>query len=443
MPTIETLLSIAVTSTRSNMSDLVANIVRIDDLQLYLKSYTFSNEKELERAITHCVKAIVGDLCLSNIDGKENPILKGFYKRYQSIYSSTQWEGYSERIAKSLWSGFFLRKKREGVLDNLRAEKIENTAYLTAKNAIQKIYSFSETDMLKLSIFVKQVLIGESYEDSYRRMLYLYSEQKRTGKTTFAKILCEVLNGYSEYTDATEFASTLAIEMQIEKYSVPKVAGYNCVMLDECFYQDMTKTYSNFKTMITNRGGSARLPYGQPFEWYGFRNYIATSNDNLKNFIADYSDRRFLLINFHEPIKTDNATLFELLRQYVANIDITDYKTEIDNNYQILEVEGEKADICIDYESEFLQNDFWKFINTFEVDEVRKHSAKNRITLSKIISYLNANKFANIQKKEVEKAMTKLFGAKFNDKYWLLPVIREKLDELRKIDGVETESLPF
>ena len=235
--------------------------------------------------------------------------------------------------------------------------------------------------------------------------------------------------------------------MQIQNYSIPKVAQYNCVVLDECFYTDMQKTYARFKEMITSRDGEGRLPYGQPFKWEGVRNYIATSNEDLTTFIADWSDRRYYNINFNNiPEQVAEQELFNIVSQFVTNINTDNYTTEINENYSKLEVSGTRTINCNDYKIEMQQDIFIKWLQDMNCDCDKKFAVINRLTTKKIIEYFASQKGSNAinQRKEIEKAFTEVYGEKYNGQYWLIPEIKKKLHELNNEDeDTEQVKLPF
>lgn len=436
-------------STSSQMSDLTAEIVKTNSIQLLLQDYDFQTEKEVAQSIRRCYECIIADAYLRSDDvRKNNPILLSFYNRYKKHYTTIAFEGYCENTAKQMWLSFFAKKKRDEQLQRLINLEPKKELYNTSKEQLKQIYNFSDEDITKLKLFCIQALKGRSFPDSLRRMLYLYSEQKKTGKTTFARVLAEVLNGWKEYEDSNLFNSQLLIEMQIQNYSIPKVAQYNCVVLDECFYSDMQKTYARFKEIITSRDGEGRLPYGQPFKWEGVRNYIATSNENLSSFIADWSDRRYYNIDFKGlPMQIDEQQLFNIVKMFVTNINTDNFKNEIDINYNSLEVDGTRTINCNDYLIEMQQNVFTKWLQDMDCNCDKKFAIINRLTTKKIIEYFASQKGSNAinHRKEIERAFTEVYGEKYNGQYWLLPDIKKKINELNNNEEVDYEqvNIPF
>jgi len=434
------------TSTSSQMADLTAEIVETNSIQLLLQEFDFNDEREVAQSIRRCYECIIADAYLRSDDvRKNNPILLSFYNRYKKHYTTIAFEGYCENTAKQMWLSFFAKKKRDEQLAKLIQSTPQQELYEQASERLKKIYKFTNEDITKLKLFCVQALKGRSFPDSLRRMLYLYSEEKKTGKTTFARVLAEVLNGWECYEDSNLFNSQLSIEMQIQNYSVPKVAQYNCVVLDECFYSDMQKTYARFKEIITSRDGEGRLPYGQPFKWEGVRNYIATSNENLSTFIADWSDRRYYNIDFKGvPEQVSELELFALIKQFVNNVNTDNYTAEITLNYNELEVSGTKTINCNDYKIEMQQELFVKWLQDMNCDCDKKFAIVNRLTTKKIVEYFASQKGSNAmnQRKEIERAFTDVYGEKYNGQYWLLPDIKKKIKELSNED-TEQVNLPF
>lgn len=435
-------------STSNQMSDLTAEIVKTNSIQLLLQEYDFQTEKEVAQSIRRCYECIIADAFLRSDEvRKNNPILLSFYNRYKKHYTTISFEGYCENTAKQMWLSFFAKKKRDEQLQQLINVEPRRDLYEQASKRLKAIYNFTDEDIIKLKLFCTQAMKGRSFPDSLRRMLYLYSETKKTGKTTFARVLAEVLNGWQSYEDSNLFNSQLSIEMQIQNYSVPKVAQYNCVVLDECFYTDMQKTYSRFKEIITSRDGEGRLPYGQPFKWEGVRNYIATSNENLTTFIADWSDRRYYNIDFKGlPEQVDEQELFNIVSQFVTNINTDNYINEININYNNLEVNGTRTINCNDYIIEMQQDVFTKWLIDMNCDCDKKFAIINRLTTKRIVEYFAGQRGSNAinQRKEIERAFTEIFGEKYNGQYWLLPDIKKKINELNNEDAdTEQVKLPF
>lgn len=434
------------TSTSSQMADLTAEIVKTNSIQLLLQEFDFNDEREVAQSIRRCYECIIADAYLRSDDvRKNNPILLSFYNRYKKHYTTIAFEGYCENVAKQMWLSFFAKKKREEQLTKLLQSTPQKELYEQASERLKEIYNFTNEDITKLKLFCVQALKGRSFPDSLRRMLYLHSEEKKTGKTTFARVLAEVLNGWECYEDSNLFNSQLAVEMQIQNYSVPKVAQYNCVVLDECFYSDMQKTYARFKEIITSRDGEGRLPYGQPFKWEGVRNYIATSNENLSTFIVDWSDRRYYNIDFKGvPEQVSELELFALIQQFVNNVNTDNYTAEITLNYNELEVRGTRTINCNDFKIEMQQELFVNWLQDMNCDCDKKFAIVNRLTTKKIVEYFASQKGSNAmnQRKEIERAFTEVYGDKYNGQYWLLPDIKKKIKELSNED-TEQVNLPF
>lgn len=434
---------ISATSSSSQMADLTAEIFKVNSVQILLQQCDFSSEKQVAKALRESYECIINDAYLRSDDvRKNNPILYSFYNRYKKHYTSIAFEGYCEREAGSMWFSHFAKNKRDNVLRDIAAYIPDAKKYAQIQQELQRIYHFSNDDLKKLELFIAQVKIGRDFPDSLRRMLYLYSEKKKTGKTTFARILAEVLNGYECYQDSSEFNSSLSVEMQIANYAVPKVATYSVVILDECFYADMAKTYNKFKEIITSRDGEGRLPYGQPFKWEGVRNYIATSNDNLQNFINDWSDRRFYNIEFREPEQVSEYNLFKMISDYVRNVPTDHWREDLNAMFELLEVEGAKTLSTNEYAIEMQQDVFATYIRNMPCNLDIKFHASNRLTLKKIVDFFGAQKGSDAAKhrKEIERAFVSLFGQREKQGYWLLPDIKSKLNKINEEEEIE---LPF
>lgn len=227
-------------------------------------------------------------------------------------------------MSQTLWVSEFVQRDRAKRLDKIRNKGNQNPdAFNSAYQRIKCIYGFSDEDMEKIRYFVERVKAFDGVLPSYNRMLYIWSAKKGTGKTTIASMLVSILNGEDKWNSGTTFHSSLAVEMQHDKFAIPLVHKFACAQLDECFYRDMRKSYAKFKNMMTTKDGSTEIKFGGIVSWFGMRNYIATSNEPIKRFIQDVNDRRFLVINMENTPAEDYSTrmdvLFSIWKDFVYN----------------------------------------------------------------------------------------------------------------------------
>ena len=270
-------------------------------LASWLEQFEFDSREEIEKAIRLFIRTVTLDTYMRKKHLDEiNPYAAAVYMRYSKIMTdANRLDKYPVSLSGEIWHGGFSRKRLEQRTAELYASaKPDGKKFAATCERIKRIYSLSDTDVEKLHFFVEQVKAGERFPNSLRRMLYIWGTTMKTGKTTSATMLVSLLNGDTDEQNIARYSSTLAQEMQVKSFAVPKISECNAVLMDECFFADMGKMYADFKRFITSSNGRARLPYGQEFEWTGQPNYIAPSNSpacpqnkvSLKTFVDWFSE---------------------------------------------------------------------------------------------------------------------------------------------------------
>lgn len=423
----------------------------------FLKQYDFDTREEIAQSVRELAYSIAGDRYLNDKDVQRNNVhAKCVAKRFSDIVLKVdKFDKYPNSISGELWHGGYSRQRLNERTKEFFSVKPNAKAFNKACEDIKKIYSLSDSDINKLHFFVEQVKAGASFPNSLRRMLYIWGVAKMTGKTTSATMLTCLLNGDDNENNISHYSTSLAVEMQIKTFAVPKISECNAALMDECFYSDMGKTYADFKRFITSSNGSARLPFGQSFEWEGQPNYIATSNDSLQKFIKDWGDRRYLAIEF--KAKPTQQLSFEeiksLWRSFVINSQrVKEWKVWADELAPTSNEIGERQERANEFEIEMCQKDFLDFI--FNIDLNGNESPanpQNHISLKKFVDYFATHgagqQEANKRRGEIESAVLKVFGARYGTQtYWLATTLKAKAKELNtKINGVGlvNEELPF
>lgn len=440
---------ISTNSTSDRPSDLA--IIFIDasnkgkTMVEFLSRFDFESQDEIRCAVIDLCKTICDDKWLGSKQTQMSmPSMKCLLRRFTDIYSKqAQIDKYPQAISGEMWHGDYARTKREKVV----ARMFDRERYLRRYNAacarLTACYGMSELDEKKLHFFVCQVRAGREFPDSLRRMLYLWGKTKKTGKTTLAKALVCVLNGSEDMEEYTKFSTTLQTEMQIKNFSVPKIAEARCAMMDECFFADMSKVYADFKKMITGRDGTARLPYGQEFQWKGLPNYISTSNEPLVAFIKDWNDRRYLSINFEsEPKETmTDGEVIALVKEYCVNAPDIDFHEWAAELYKKANEKGEKTERAEEFAIEMQKEEFLSYIKNATYIAGSKFAADNRISAKWFVDFFVRSMGAEAHKRRAEilEAARMVFGDKYNDRFWLLDDLRKRADELERGDGEEDE----
>ncbi len=448
-------------STADRPSDLVAAYIRNEEqlqtLQDFLLRYDYDTSAELEYSIRLLCRAIVSDQYLSSKHIQQDcPAMKLLYKRFSDICSKAgTCDKFPHITAQELWHGIYGRR----LLDRRTAELLNgepsDTAYMQDAERIKSIYNITDTDILKITYFVQQVKAGTDFPPSLRRMLYLWGEKKKTGKTTTAGMITAILNG-DTFANVSRYNTTLSQEMQIRGFSVPLISTCNVAIMDECFYADMGKTYADFKRFLTSNNGRARLPYGQEFDWYGCPNYIATSNDPLKVFIKDWNDRRYLSVHFDStPEQMDFDDIYSLWLSFCRNVPkVTDWRTNTLQIEQIAAENGERQERTEELAVELQQPLFIDYLNRRQ-QNANKFSADNKITLKFFVDFFADSMGvteANKRRSEIEKAVILVYGERYStSNYWLLGDLQNAAHNIRynvpqdnKVEeNEETDKLPF
>ena len=441
-------------SSHDNPSEMVSGYLFADaELRTFaewLQDYDFATQAEIEHAVRLFLSVICSDAYINRKHLDEiNPQADKIAKRFKKIvYDEEKSSRFCKKMASEVWN--------EGYADKLRKERtakmfhVEQSGeeFRKAWNTIREIYGLSDMDLNKIHFFIEQVKDDGNFPNSLRRMLYIWGREKMTGKTTSASYIVATLNGFYDIDKISEMSSSLAYEMQIRNYAVPRISECNAVLMDECFYADMGKTYADFKKFLTSSNGRARLPYGQEFEWHGYPNYVATSNEPLQKFIKDWGDRRYLSVEFKtKPTKKLSIPeVGELWRNFIINSTRSKSWTEWAQELEpIAEEVGEMEEVASEFEVELQQSGFINFL--LNKDKAKnRYSADNKITLKVFVDYFS-NSVGAVQaqkrKSEIEKAVINVFGDRYSTtNYWMLDELQKKASELlEKINESETDTI--
>ena len=431
-------------SSHDNPSEMVSGYLFADaELRTFaewLQDYDFTTQAEIEHAVRLFLSVICSDAYINRKHLDEiNPQADKIAKRFKKIvYDEEKSSRFCKKIASEVWN--------EGYANKLRKERteamfhVEQSAeeFLKAWDSIKQIYSLTDLELNKIHFFVEQVKDNGNFPNSLRRMLYIWGREKMTGKTTSASYIVATLNGFYDIDKISDMSSSLAYEMQIRNYAVPRISECNAVLMDECFYSDMGKTYADFKKFLTSSNGRARLPYGQEFEWHGYPNYVATSNEPLQKFIKDWGDRRYLSVEFKtKPTKKLSIPeVGELWRTFIINSTRSKSWTEWAQELEpIAEEIGEMEEVADEFEVELQQSAFLGFL-TAKDKPLNKYSADNKITLKFFVDYFSGtigSTIAHKRKSEIENAVIKVFGPRYSTtNYWMLTDLQLKAQELKE-----------
>ena len=438
--------------TTANPCELISNYLLWEQdggtLQSWIEQFDFESREEIEKAIRLFIRTVsLDDFMRRKHLDEENPFAAAVFSRYSKIMTdASRLDKYPVALSGEIWHGGFSRKRLEQKTAEMFAVIPDADKFEKACKRIKAVYNLSDTDIEKLHFFVEQVKAGDKFPNSLRRMLYIWGSTMKTGKTTSATMLVSLLNGDADESHIARYSSTLAQEMQVKSFAVPKISECNAVLMDECFFADMGKMYADFKRFITSSNGRARLPYGQEFEWTGQPNYIATSNDSLQKFIKDWSDRRYLSIEFKDKPteKLNFAQIKQLWADFVLNSERTKTWSEwADELAPLSEEKGDRTEVTEELEIELRKLQFIERILAQVTPNTSPSCAQNHVALKTFVDWFSESMGtveAHKRKAEIEAAVLKVFGPRYStSNYWLLSELQRVAQAMKnEINNPET-----
>lgn len=351
-------------STSDRPSRLVADILDQfpNSLETLLARCNFETLEELRAAYQWCWFAVATDKYLTNkMTQMTNIAAKLLLQRANKVCTAPNMERNIQAAAEGLWLTTFERnaliERRKAVFSSERSQDV----YLLAKNKIIEIYGFSAADLERIRYFVQQARRDES-DPALNRALYIWSEEKMTGKTTVAKIMAGILNGWGSWQDIQRFAggymSDIPQELQFNTFDRPKATRFACIVMDEAFAGKTTaKYYGKFKTALTSDTAAVQVKFGGTYDIKCSRNYIFTSNNDAASVVNDETERRIMVVKMNKPKQLPYETIFTLWKDFIINApDETDVVGWYNETAQ--QVKGEKGIQRDDIASAFLSEDF-------------------------------------------------------------------------------------
>ena len=410
-------------------------------LSSWLEQFDFDTREEIEKAIRLFIRTVtLDDYMRKKHLEEENPYAAAVFTRYSKIMTdANRLDKYPVSLSGEIWHGGFSRKRLENRTAALFGSVTPDASkYAEACERIKRVYSLTDVDVEKIHFFVEQTKAGDKFPNSLRRMLYIWGSTMKTGKTTSATMLVSLLNGDTDESNIARYSSTLANEMQVKSFAVPKISECNAVLMDECFFADMGKMYADFKRFITSSNGRARLPYGQEFEWTGQPNYIATSNDSLQKFIKDWSDRRYLSVEF--KAKPTERLSFEEIKAlwaaFVLNSQRTkDWSAWADELAPVSEEKGDRTEVADELEIDLRKLDMLERVLAMNTPTKSPASAQNHVALKTFVDWFSESMGvmeAHKRRAEIEAAVIKVYGERYSTtNYWLLTSLQETAQRLK------------
>lgn len=423
--------------------DLVSEYLFHEDeggtLSSFLCKFDFYSREEIADAIRLFIRAVSLDEYMRQKDLADfNPSAAMIKARYKRIFTdASRLDKYPTVLSGELWHCGYSRKKLADRTAKMFSTNPNEEKFQGACERIKRVYSLDDVDINKLHFFVEQVKAGEAFPNSLRRMLYIWGSEKMTGKTTSATMLVSLLNGDWNENNISRYSTNLSNEMQIRGFSVPKISECNVCLMDECFYNDMGKTYADFKRFLTSSNGRARLPFGQEFEWEGQPNYIATSNDSLQKFIKDWGDRRYLSIEFKQ--KPTEKLSFEEIKNlwsvFILNsTKKKDFKTWAEELAPVSDEKGDRSITTEELELELRKIGMLKLVLDLTTPSYSPACSQNQISRKTFVDWFSntmGSAEAHKCKAEIEQAVLNVYGPRYSSTgYWLLNKLQEKARQL-------------
>ena len=410
-------------------------------LSSWLEQFDFDTREEIEGAIRLFIRTVtLDDYMRKKHLEEENPYAAAVFTRYSKIMTdANRLDKYPVSLSGEIWHGGFSRKRLESRTAALFGSVTPDASkYAEACERIKRVYSLTDVDVEKIHFFVEQTKAGDKFPNSLRRMLYIWGSTMKTGKTTSATMLVSLLNGDTDESNIARYSSTLANEMQVKSFAVPKISECNAVLMDECFFADMGKMYADFKRFITSSNGRARLPYGQEFEWTGQPNYIATSNDSLQKFIKDWSDRRYLSVEF--KAKPTERLDFDEIKQLWADFVLNSTRTKewsawADELAPVSEEKGDRTEVADELEIDLRKLEMLERVLSMNTPTKSPASAQNHVALKTFVDWFSESMGvmeAHKRRAEIEAAVIKVYGDRYSTtNYWLLSALQETAQRLK------------
>lgn len=358
------------------------------------------SEKDITNFFHELVYRICSDGSMYNQKQRDNLerdyqlIFQQYGKMYNHPDSVANW---AESKATYIWFEYILpNRRKEQFLKIKKQHDIERLKEVSAK--IKEIYNFTDLEIIYLEYFCSQTKLDE-LDPSLNTLLYFWSKEKNTGKTTIGSYLCSYLNGEC-CLNADQHKSELAVEMQIRNFDRPVGIDSQCVLLDEAGFHDMTKSYDRFKTMITSN--SCKIEYKFKNSRHTKkcnRNYIMTANHDPIHLVKDETERRVLGVHFTKPKQLEHKELVKIWYDFVLECNLSELKLRVLYNEVILPnaQNGEQLHIILELCDIFSEGRMETVGNGFYF------SISNVMTMPEVIAQ-------KLSRKIVKEVLLKLYG---------------------------------
>jgi hypothetical protein len=390
-----------------------------------------ANDYEIIQFLQEMVYRIVTDPALSSADSRKyiHVDYQLLYKQHYSLYKSPDaLFDWAEAKGTFLWFEFTLSERRKEQFKRIIKAHDEDALFRISRR-IKKIYGFTDREVTYLQYFCSQAKL-DNLDSSLNTFLYLWSQEKFTGKTTVSEYICSFLNGENR-KNADAHKSDLSREMQIgSRFDIPNATVSRCTMLDEAGFYDMTKTYDKLKSMTTNNSCEIEYKYRsskRPKRCY--RNYIMSSNNDPIYFVKDDSERRILPIHFKKPERVSFEELEKIWYEFVFECNFSVSRlTEIYEN--VIHPNSQAGEY---------QNIISELRDLMTPERVLNcNSGKSYFSISNVMTFSEIRDQRNIDRKMVKEALISLYGKPDNSQRFY-KINRQLMDGEDIRDG----TLPF
>ena len=300
--------------------NIIIDVVYEGDLERWAMKQNHQSIEELSKDLFMIMRKAVNSPELNGKKKDTFPSLRNFARYCNRVdYLNGGLNREVERIANAAWYGSLAKKHLKERTDKMFSVKPDEAKFNAVVEKIKDVWGFTDKDVDALRYFVCQTR-HENHNPSMNKSIYLWSEEKQTGKTTIARAIVSVLNGEESMDNAGKYESTLAKEMQYNVHDIPLAASCNAVILDESMPKDTSKAYGQIKQMLTSNSCQYNQKYKDVRMISAKRFYFCTSNENISDFVQDKTERRFYSIHLNRhPKQLSFNEIYEIWREFCVN----------------------------------------------------------------------------------------------------------------------------
>ncbi len=368
-----------------------------------------STLKEVEEAVGHIWYTIATDehMVAACQLAKKQPTVQNLrmsyiFRQAAGLMSGSNFRAKVAAEAASLWTSTFQRRQLRLRRLRLMSENADDGG--KSRDEVMRVYGLKADDMARLDYFVRQCLQGLP-SSSLTRCLYIWSDRKMTGKSTFARALAKALNGGVAAPE-----SSIGRELQFGNFDRPAALDAVAVVMDEAFVGHSSKNwYNKLKATMTCPTVTIDIKFQSPVTTEVARNYIFTSNQPPHSIISDSGERRFSVIEMGvTPVPMAAAEIDGLMARYVRAVSLWpvggDFEQFARNDYEATaqEIIGERGVQMNDLTSAFLSEEFSNWVE----------NCTYKLTFpGKFKQFLAENdRYAKFEDDDLKKVVAEIFG---------------------------------